>query len=204
MPILRFDQLPEGGGEVNELLALQQSLLDFLKFMGAVGIGGGLGVFIASIHFRRKPLTVPAEPSTRLEPRQWVKARAEMSWMYGPSVDVPAGAIIQLVDCHDTTAGPRWSGYWKRVFLSSIPEDMIEPYDWKQPQAFEVEGLPPSVSVYQPVPGSNWIWSVRDHVTGKLIESGSEETELRAVNMAWKAYDRTTEADTAIVESREV
>lgn len=188
-----------------EALALQTALWDVIVVVGVIG-GLIVALVLACLFCRR-------EPSTRFEPGQWVKVVRVLESMYGPSVSVPKGAIIQLIDRFDTSEGPRWSAKWKRVHLHSVPEEFIEPYDWKEgPRA---EGLGPRASgSHVGLPAGiwvascdgngdgNWKWIVHDPVTGLAIESGTEPTELRAINMAWAAYDRATEADTAIVEER--
>ena len=179
---------------MNELLALQNAVWDVIAVVGVIG-GLIVALVLACLFCRREPSTLNPQPSTRFEPGQWVKASREMVWMYGCSVTVPRGAILQLIDRFETSDGPRWSAKWKRIHLHSVPEEFIEPYT-----ASGAGGLPSGVVVQAAF--GNWDWVVRDPITERVIEAGVEPTELRAATMAWAAYDRFTESDTAIVENK--
>jgi hypothetical protein len=53
-----------------------------------------------------EPAVAGQEPSATSQPPfapgQWCKVIRKMEWLYGPSVDVPIGAVIQLIDRFET------------------------------------------------------------------------------------------------------
>lgn len=64
---------------------------------------------------------------------QIVRTTHELNYSHGCGLMVPAGHEIELVSCHCTNHGFRWSGLWKTkerplgVYVYPIPEDMIAP-----------------------------------------------------------------------------
>lgn len=71
-------------------------------------------------------------------PGQTVKAKRELEWMYGNSLTIPRGGVIVLANCCLTNAGPRWSGYWKSIYVSNLPEDDLEVYHARVPRRASV------------------------------------------------------------------
>jgi len=73
-----------------------------------------------------------------LRPGQTVKAKRELEWMYGNSLTIPRGGVIVLHSRCLTNAGPRWSGYWKSIYVSNLPEEDLEVYHARVPRRASV------------------------------------------------------------------
>lgn len=63
---------------------------------------------------------------------QLVLTLGELNFSHGSGLMVPAGASLQLISRHITTAGPRWSAKWisddpdsHGIYVYPIPEDML-------------------------------------------------------------------------------
>jgi hypothetical protein len=110
--------------------------------------------------------------------------------MYGSSITVPVGAVIQLGARSDTSSGPRWTARWRGEFLNSIPEDMIKGVP--DPFHQQTEPLPDCVKVHRVVcgPDSAFAWSVCDPIDGKECVSGRESYEPDALHMAMDFYEK--------------
>lgn len=153
---------------------------------------------VRDIKLNEKPQS--GEITPRFSPGQTVFAKERMEWMYGNSCDVPKGAKIVLEAVAQTSHGWRYSGRWKNVYLSSIPEESLE----LGPESnLQIPGALPEGGDVWPVDldsgAVEFAWDFRD-MNHNTLESGTEATQEAARQMVQAAYEKHVASQTSEIE----
>lgn len=121
---------------LSELIANYETLESVLVYLAVASVI--LVITRAAISYQAEdavawpqPVEIDEKPS--FETYQIVRTRGELNYSHGSGIMVPGGAELELLACHITNHGFRWSAYHvdpdtkQRIYVYPIPEDMIEP-----------------------------------------------------------------------------